>query len=381
MMKVLFITNFGLMYGANQSLFYMMKYLKKSHNVEPYLLVPGGGGIEAHCKEENINCICADFRISYIDGDTKWLPIRKQTRKIMRFTDYIRIYKEINMAGIKFDLIHSNSSVFDIGYFLARWWHIPHVWHIREFAMEDYNLHNVISKTSELRQYQKSNAIIAISESIRQYVKNKGKGIPLYRIYNGIEITEEYDKQYCKKGIVKFCIVGALNKKKNHPDVVKACLELLNKDISSFELYIIGDYVGETAEEINRLCSGHPELDKRIVRMGYRRDVNSLLKDMDVGIMASDKEAFGRVTIEYMANYMSVIGTNTGGTPELIKGVGDLFEPHDVVHLAELMEKYICHPRLLYDKRKQNRLQAERFTAQNNADDIYAIYEKIGCFD
>lgn len=376
-MKVLFITNYDLMYGANQSLFYMMKHLKESYNVEPYLLVPKGGVIGEYCKRENISCICPDFRISYIDGNTKWFPIRKLTRRIMRFTDYIRIYRKINSLGLNFDLVHSNSSVFDIGYFLAKWWRIPHVWHVREFAQMHYNLHNVISAASELRQYQKSSAIIAISDAIMQNVENKGKNINLYRIYNGIEITEKYNKQYCKEGIVKFCIVGALNKKKNQVDVVRACLRLLDKNIDNFELYIVGDYEGSPAEEIDDLCDRYPELDKRVRRIGYCDDVNALLINMDVGIMASDKEAFGRVTIEYMANYMSVIGTNSGGTPELIEGVGDLFEPHDIVGLAELMEKYIRNPRLLYDKCQKNRMQAEKFGAKNNADNIYAIYKNI----
>lgn len=377
--RVLYITNYDSMYGANQSLFYMIKHLKESYNVEPYLLVPGGGKIGEYCKRENINCICSDFRISYLAENTKYMLFRKITRSIMRFTDYIRIYRKINSLSLKFDLIHSNSSVFDIGYFLAKWWKISYVWHVREFAKDDYELQNVISKADELKQYQKSDAIIAISDSIMQYIVNKGSNINVCRIYNGIEIVEKYNKQYCREGIVRFCIVGALNKRKNQIDVVKACLKLLNENVYQFELYIIGDYTGVMAEEIDSLCKNWPELDRRIIRTGYCDKVNSLLVDMDVGIMASDKEAFGRVTIEYMANYMVVIGTNSGGTPELIEGVGHLYEPHDIVRLAELMKIYIRNPQLLYDKCQQNRMRAEKFSAQNNADDVYAVYKSILC--
>lgn len=377
-MKVLFITNYDLMYGANQSLFYMMKNLKDLYNVEPYLLVPGGGVIGEFCKKENIDCICADFRISYIDGNTQFYPVRKVTRRIMRFTDYIRIYKKIKLLGLKFDLVHSNSSVFDIGYFLAKWWKIPHVWHVREFAGIHYNLYNVVPVIGELRQYRKSDAVIAISDSIKQYISNKGKGISLYMIYDGIEITPRYDKQYCRNGIVRFCIIGAMNKKKNQLDVVKACMKLLTQNISSFELYIVGDYKGaETAKEIDAMCDSNPELDKRIIRTGYCNQINTFLVDMDIGIMASEKEAFGRVTIEYMANYMSVIGTNSGGTPELIEGIGDLYEPHDIDCLAQLMRKYICNPELLVERSVQNRTRAEVYTARKNAGNVNAVYKKV----
>ncbi|MGV0853911.1 glycosyltransferase family 4 protein, partial [Mycolicibacterium phlei] len=47
-----------------------------------------------------------------------------------------------------------------------------------------------------------------------------------------------------------------------------------------------------------------------------------------VGLMCSHSEAFGRVTVEAMRAGLPVCGTNSGGTPEIIKpGVAGLLSP------------------------------------------------------
>ena len=56
--------------------------------------------------------------------------------------------------------------------------------------------------------------------------------------------------------------------------------------------------------------------------------------------MCSRSEAFGRVTVEYLRRGRPVIGTRSGGTPELVEdGVtGFLYEPGDCTALAHRIE-------------------------------------------
>ena len=376
-MKVLYITNYDTMYGANKSLFTMMTLLQKEYGVEPYLLVPGigGGVIGGLCTQYNIPLFTYDFRISAIDENTKFKNLRKCTRRCMRYVDFYRILRWINKQGVKFDLVHSNSSIFDIGYFLSRRWKIPHVWHIREFAKKGCALELVLNSKSICRKYRKSSAVIAISKSIYEYIAHINKAIPLKLIYNGIDIPKKYEKKYVEKEKVNFCVVGSLNSRKNVLEVIKACVELQSNNIANYRLYIVGHNEGEYYEELKNYIENHSEISEHIIFTGYCKDVNSFLKKMDIGIMASEVEAFGRVTVEYMANYMPVIGTNTGGTPEVIDCEEDLYEPHDIIRLSELMKKYIESPALIKEKGEQNRLKAENFTAEKNADEIYNLYK------
>ena len=61
---------------------------------------------------------------------------------------------------------------------------------------------------------------------------------------------------------------------------------------------------------------------------GPTRDVGRYWSAAHVGLMCSQCEAFGRVTVEAMRAGLPVCGTNTGGTPEIIDpGVNGLLSP------------------------------------------------------
>lgn len=375
-MKVLYITNYGTMYGANRSLYNMICLLKKEYDVEPYVLASGGGPIIDLCEKEGIQCFSDDFRISVVDETIKHKSIRKMTRRIMRYKEFIGFAKKIETLGIKFDIIHSNSSIFDIGLFLARRWNVPHVWHIREFAKEHYGLESIFTKSEILHKYRKSDAVVAVSDAIKNRVNSYGEDIQTYRIYNGIDICQNYKKEY-SNDLTNFCIVGAIQEKKGQLDCVKACNLLKQKKIDNFKLYIVGGTGGIYFDQIEKYIERHPNIKDNIVFTGYCDNVDEILKNMDVGIMASYEEAFGRVTVEYMANYMPVIGTNTGGTPEILTEDGRFFDPADIVQLSNHMEQLINHPESIKQEGEKARLISEKFTVKNNAKQIYEVYKKI----
>ena len=377
-MKVLYITNYADMYGANRALLTMMSLLQGEYDIEPYLLISGNlGDMGAGCEKEGIPCLGYDFRISAIDENTKWKPVRRVTRRIMRYVDFYKIYRKIKMEGLHFDLVHSNSSVFDIGLFLAKKWKVPHVWHVREFAKEGCGLEIVYGKNAMKRKYAASSMMIAISDAIAESIRHLGSKIRVRKIYDGIVLPQPYNKEFIQDGILKFCIVGGLSEKKNQLDVIKACERLIQQGLYAFQLYIVGDTFGNYYEEMQDYLVDKDQLRQRVVFTGYRKDVHLLLAHMDVGVMATDIEAFGLVTVEYMSNYMTVIGTNAGGTPELLGGTGRLFKPHDIEALAQAMCFYIEHPEVLEKNKEAVRKQAELFSAEKNAEIIYKCYKEV----
>lgn len=367
------------MYGANKALYEMMCILKEEYGIEPYLLVPGLGGgiIGGKCSEIGIPVLAYDFRISAIDENTKYKSLRKFTRRVMRYYDFGRIWKELKNSNAQFDIIHSNSSVFDIGFFLSRKMHSFHVWHIREFAKEGCGLELVIGKNSLQRKYQKSHAIVTISKAMEAFYLNKYVNIPVRLIYDGVELCHEYKKNYMHEELLKFCIVGTVNKKKNVLDVLKACKKLCEEGITQYQVYIVGGVEDEYYEELEEYIRKNEIIRKYIVFYGYCNEVHQLLQTMDVGIIASESEGFGRVTVEYMANYMPVIGTDVASTNELLREVGDLFEVHDIEALAAFMKKYITNTHLLKEIGEKSRKRAENFSDRKNAHEIYSLYQEI----
>lgn len=378
-MKVLYITNYDTMYGANKSLFSMMELLKEKYNVQPYLLVPGheGGAIGRLCKTIGVPCLTYDFRISAVSEDMKKKRIHKMTRAIMRYYDFYSIAKQIEKSNYEFDLVHSNSSIFDIGFFLANRWGIPHIWHIREFAKEDYGLETVLTKRTIRKNYLQSDKIIAISDAIKEYVEKYGKDIDIARVYNGIDIIPQYEKEYLVNGKVSFCVVGSLVKGKNQIDVLKACTQLEKKADYDYHVYFLGGTGGKYYDELCCYIREYKEIEKKVSFEGYCDDVNAFLRKMDVGIMPSEREGFGRVTVEYMGNYMPVIASNSGANKELVGETDDIYELHDIDELAKMMEKYITNPGLLFGKGKEMRARALSFTKEQNAENIYNIYREV----
>jgi len=78
----------------------------------------------------------------------------------------------------------------------------------------------------------------------------------------------------------------------------------------------------------------------------FREDIPSFYHAIDVFVMASKAETFGMVTIEAMASGIPTIGSNAGGTPELLKQgkLGYLFTPLDATDLAKSIQTFLEAP-------------------------------------
>ncbi len=61
------------------------------------------------------------------------------------------------------------------------------------------------------------------------------------------------------------------------------------------------------------------ELSTYILYHGHLKEVNPILNTMNLGLMCSRDEAFGRVTIKYMLNCLPVIASQSGANEELVK--------------------------------------------------------------
>jgi glycosyltransferase involved in cell wall biosynthesis len=87
-------------------------------------------------------------------------------------------------------------------------------------------------------------------------------------------------------------------------------------------------------------------LSDRVFVRPFRNDIKTFYKAIDAFVMASKAETFGMVTIEAMACGTPVIGSNAGGTPELLKfgELGYLFEPLSSSDLANKITVFLAEP-------------------------------------
>ena len=291
----------------------------------------------------------------------------------------IIIRRNINIKDV--DIIHTNSTRSDVGFFLSKIIHKPHIVHIREFGDNDYDCKPL---NPFWKQYYNkfSHSFLCVSKAVMYHWIAKGIDSSKCKLlYDGIaceDILESSDDSKFDDNL-KIVMSGGVLPTKGQHLAIKA-IGILPKEIKE---HIFLDFIGWVTEsEKNKLDS----LSKKVklvnpVRFwGARNDVLQLLKNYHVGLMCSKSEGFGLVTAEFMFAKLGVIASNSGANPELIedKICGLNFEAGNHKSLAEKIQYYYFNRDLIVSHSIEAKKKALRlFKAQTNANSIYKTYAEI----
>lgn len=291
------------------------------------------------------------------------------------------------IAGIakkrNYQIIHSNSSVIDVGSRAASAAGVRHVWHFREFGDLDYDLAFLKGRERSLKEIRKSDdTIVFISQSLQRHYSDLNLQDRVRVIYNGV------DKKYLNahehnQDKVIFLISGNLHRNKRQDLVLEAAALLKQWGMDGFEVWIAGGAGSmkssrEYEQELKALIETQ-RLDN-VKLLGRISDMNGIRRKADVEIVASKQEAFGRVTIETMLSENPVLASDSGANPELVhEGEnGWLFECGNAMELAEKM-KMILEIREEIPKLGNNAFDyaKERFLSEKNTEKIEALYRTL----
>lgn len=158
-------------------------------------------------------------------------------------------------------------------------------------------------------------------------------------------------------------------------DVIEA-FALVNGDHPEAHLLLVG---GGNSSRGRSLIKGLGIAGRTHV-MPFQVDVAAAYRAIDVFLMASWDEPFGRVTIEAMAAGLPVIGTDSGATPEVVVNgeTGMLVPPRSPARLAEAMAWILEHPQAWKDwgSRGRRRVLA-RFVEERRTREIEALLEGV----
>ncbi len=368
-MRVMFITHYSDLYGANRSMLGLAEDLISRYGVEVYIICPKKGILIQEAEKIGAHVKC----FFYVPWRTMRFGFTKRIlRKILNPYLMIRIIKYTREVSP--DVIHSNTSVCDLGVMISGRINIPCVWHLRELGENDYCLKYLIPSSKICDLYAKASQIISVSDYVKHQYSLRFSDLRITTVYNGIK---PFYVEHQLHTICNFCIIGKIITQKGHEDLLKAVKELIGKHIDGFHLYVIGDGEKGYLKLLNKYISVNG-LEDYITFTGYMDDAKRLLPIMDVGVMASKSEAFGRVTVEYMLAEMFVIATSEGGTRELIGNRGLYYEYGDFRGLAQNMEWCILNQHSLREKGRALRSAAlEKFQQSTCTNKIYGIYEQI----
>jgi glycosyltransferase involved in cell wall biosynthesis len=140
-----------------------------------------------------------------------------------------------------------------------------------------------------------------------------------------------------------FGLVGRIDPQKGQLLLLEAMKKAKQK---SFHVLLLGDpTVNEGDEYVNQVMAvaSDPDLKERVHIRPFMKDIPVFYRAIDWLVMATKSETFGMVTVEAMASGTPILGSNKGGTPELIQNgdLGVLFESMDTEDLAKKIDQII----------------------------------------
>ncbi|HMD55868.1 MAG TPA: glycosyltransferase family 4 protein [Solirubrobacteraceae bacterium] len=182
-------------------------------------------------------------------------------------------------------------------------------------------------------------------------------------------------------------VVAQLSPWKGQETAIEA-LRLLRAEGVDAHLLLIGSakFVARSTRFDNEAYVAHLRaliasagIEDRVSWLGERDDVPELMRALDVLLLPSVEEPFGRVLLEAMALEVPVLATNVGGPAELIHDgrEGYLLPPGEPAAWAQAVRRVIASPEHGRELGRAGRRRvAEAFDVAHHVDAVLAVYER-----
>lgn len=240
-----------------------------------------------------------------------------------------------------------------------------------------------------------ASALVTNSDFVRADFADIEARIAVTTIHNAVDVARfdatRYDRAACRAalGITEATpllgVVGQITPWKGQIDAIVALAEL-RAELPETELVIVGSakfvaagtrYDNITYERELRETAARLGLTDAVHFLGERDDVPAVMVALDVLLLPSWAEPFGRVCVEAMAMGVAVIATAVGGTREIITdGVdGLLVEPRRPELWAGAAHALLSDPERRAPIAEAGRVRARsQFTPERHAARMYDVY-------
>lgn len=379
-MKILFVSHDDGKYGAALCLMSMIAILKDKTDIVPVVTTRCNNEVNRFCVDLGIENYVLPYVscVTYYTTD-KWnqkYHCIKQSIK-NELCNFIAIEKLKNHIDISsLDAIYTNVSTINFGSVLAQKYKIPYFWHIREFGIG-----SVPASPNFYKLMNHANKVFAISNGVRDcWIKKGINQNKIITIYDGIEqknIIINSNKTYTNKKL-KLIFVGSAAPLKGLEHLIEAVYLLHTKSSVDFNLDVYGDYSNEYGSYIKNRVD-QLSISEVVSFKGFDYNLKDKLYQYDVGLICTQAEGFGRVTVEYMMAGIVVIASNTGANVELVEdGVnGVLYSYGDSKNLMEKIS-WLNNNRTKLEKMALEGcfIARNKYTAERNADVVYTEVKK-----
>ncbi len=273
----------------------------------------------------------------------------------------------------KYDVIHVQNSKALVWAVLAKWFHAMPVIYTRrvDFVPKGF---------FTFWKYKQATKIIAISEAIRNILKNQG--IQQVEVIPSMIKEKKLNKENAEKTIRELGLTGkkiiattaAFVPHKDPHTMVRAIAELkkLRNDFV-FLHFGEGELMAEIKAEVEK-----ENLQNEYIFKGFVPDAEDFFSVFDVFVMSSKEEGLGSSVLDAFVYRVPVASTDAGGLKETVEGCGLICSVKDYKTLAANINQLLNDEPLaasLTEKAKQR--VAEKYSVKKNIEEYLRLFQEV----
>jgi glycosyltransferase involved in cell wall biosynthesis len=263
-------------------------------------------------------------------------------------------------------LVISNTLVLPWGAVAAAERGVPHVWFVREFGERVQGFLWPDGREAALRDIGTlSTAVVAnssaVADMLRPFVDDGALTVSFPPVdLERVRALAEHPtaSPFSTDAALTVAVLGRVTRSKGQWRLVEA---LGRAATAGIEVCFVGAVLDRGAEAQLTARARAIAPNARLVFAGEQQNPFAWVRAADVAVVPSEKEAFGRSTLECLALGLPVVTTSSGAGAELVEhGVsGLLVDPDDVSALAAALDRYATEPGLIAEHGAAARVRAD----------------------
>jgi glycosyltransferase involved in cell wall biosynthesis len=288
---------------------------------------------------------------------------------------------------IEADLIHTNMEVVLDGGLAARWLGLPHVMHYRGNTLDRPRpVFDLLTRAWTAL----ADRIFCISHATAAIFRSRRRDAKVSVLYNPVDITAFSGASRSAEVRAALGVagdaplvgtVGRIHPRKDLDTFIQAAALVAARHPRA-RFAIIGAAEGPAEEAYRQTLqqlAATLGLGDRLVFAGARLDMPAIFKALDVFVLSSRHEGFGRVVAEAMAAGVAGVVTREGALPELLQdGVhGFTAAPATPPEFARGIARLIDDPALRSALGGAARLRAQAFDSVAVGGEVMATYRRL----
>lgn len=258
-----------------------------------------------------------------------------------------------------------------------------------KFVMTEHSTFNRRRERSYLKHlekfiYSSYDSIISISQqaqdNLKLWLKPKQNKLGKFIVIkNGVDIDKFKTAIPYKKSEIcsqftedtrLISMIGRFSEAKDQPTLIKAMQRLP----SNTHLLLVGE--GPFIQQ-NKNLAKEIGVSSRVHFLGFRNDVDRILKTSDIIVLSSHWEGLSLASIESMASGKPFIASKVPGLEEVVGGYGLLFEEENSEELSKLINELLNNKKLYKQISDRCSDRASDFSINTMTDLLVSTYKML----